>query len=118
MADKPKIGAGNVEIELDGVPYTLKPTLRAARMVSQNFGGFQKALAAIGNLDLDAYVSVIAAGVGAKASDVNEIAEAVWRTGMPGLADPVVTYLTNLANGGRPLDNAGGSGDENPQTDQ
>lgn len=113
MADKAKLGAGNVEIELDGEASTLKPTLRAARTISRQFGGFQKAIEAIGAMDLEAYIAVVMAGVGAKPADAEEMAEAVYATGLPDLTEPLIQYLTNLANGGRPL--SGGSGEENPQ---
>lgn len=115
MNDKAKFGAGNVDIELDGQKCTLKPTLRAARLISRQFGGFQKALEAIGGMDLDAYISVVTAGLSAKPEDADDIANAVYRNGLPSLTEPVIQYVMALANGGRPLSGAGGSGEENPQ---
>ena len=53
------------------------------------------------------------AGVGAKPAEADEIAEAVYTTGLPDLVEPLITFLTNLANGGRPL--SGGSEEENPR---
>lgn len=113
MAEKAKLGAGNVEIELDGEAKTLKPTLRAARTISRTFGGFQKAIEAIGAMDLEASIAVVMAGVNAKPAEGDEIAEAVFATGLPDLVEPLILYLTNLANGGRPL--SGGSEEENPR---
>lgn len=114
---KAQLGAGDVQITLDGETRTLRPTLRAAKGISAQFGGFQKAFENIAALDLDAYIAVVSLGLDAKGDEAKEVPDLVWRTGMPNLTEPIARYLSNLANGGRPIDDAGGSGDEDPQTD-
>lgn len=115
MADKPRLGAGNVDIELNGETRTLKPSLRAAKGISQQFGGFQKAFDSIAALDLDTFIAVVALGLNVTGEDAKEIPDLVWRTGMPNLAEPIARYLSILANGGRPIDDTGGEEQENPQ---
>lgn len=113
MTNKAKIGAGNVEIELDGETVTLKPTLRAAQTISRQAGGIMAAVERIGKFDLDVLTQVVALGLGREPKDV---ADAVWRTGMADLSAPVINFLSVLANGGRPIQqDEGGEGADDPQ---
>ncbi|WEX10279.1 hypothetical protein [Chelativorans sp. AA-79] len=112
-ASKARLGAGNVEIELDGETVVLKPTLLACQTLSRQAGGLSAAVEAVGRMDFDMLVSVIALGLNKKPNDV---ADAVWRTGMTNLIAPAIRFLTIVSNGGRPLEGTGGSEDEeNPQ---
>jgi len=112
MNKKSSIGAGNVEITLDGDTVTLRPTLKAAQSISRQAGGIMGAVEAVSKFDLDAITSIIALGLD---RPVKEVAEAVWRTGCSDLAPAVIKFLGILANGGRPLDDDGGEGDGDPQ---
>ena len=109
---KAAIGAGDVEIELDGEKAVLRPSLKAAQAISRQAGGIMGAMQALRTLDVDALTSVIALGLGKEAKDV---AEAVYRTGVADLTPPATLFLTMLANGGRPADDAGGEGGEDPR---
>lgn len=114
MAAKARLGAGNVEIELDGEPIVLKPTLKAAQTLSRQADGLLGAVQRVSRFDLDTITQVIALGSGQK---VTEVADAVWRTGVTELAEPVIRYISVLSNGGRPVDESGGGeGDADPQT--
>lgn len=104
--DKPRIGAGDVELDLDGERVVLRPTLRTAQRLSRQSGGLARAIERVGNLELDAMVEVVQAGTGKDGSD---IADKVWRTGLPPLAAPCIRFLSNLANGGRPASESEGS---------
>lgn len=110
---KPTLGAGNVEIELDGETVVLRPSLMAAQAISRQSGGISSAVRAVGNYDFDVIVSVVALGLGATGQDAKSIPEKVWRTGLTDLVGPVSTYLTIIANGGRPM--SGGEGEGDPQ---
>jgi hypothetical protein len=112
--NKARLGAGNVEIVLDGETAVLKPTLRAAQTLSRQHGGIAAAIEAVGKMDFDALASVIALGL--NRTDTKEVAEQVWTTGMTELAAPAIRYLSMLANGGRAPDQSGGDEqEENPQ---
>lgn len=112
---KAQLGAGNVEIELDGEKVVLRPTLRAAQAISRQEGGIMAAVQALSKLDIDALTGVIAFGLGKEPKDV---ADAVWRTGAADLTPPAARFLTILANGGRPSDSKGGEEGENPRKDE
>lgn len=117
MTTKAKLGAGDVQITLGDQTRTLRPTLRAARAISQQFGGFRQAFESVAKFDLDVFIGVITVGLGVSGSDAKEIPDLVWEAGMPDLTEPVSRYLSILANGGRPVDEDGGSGDADPQKD-
>lgn len=108
---KATIGAGDVNVMLDGEMVTLKPSLRAAQTISRQAGGIVACMQAVGRFDLDVIALVVAQGLGkVKSAEVNEVAEAVWRTGLTDIVPKVTEFLTVLANGGRPAS----AGDENP----
>lgn len=109
---KAQMGAGNVEIDLDGERVTLKPSLKAAQTTSRQAGGIIGAVDAVTKFDLDAITNIIALGLG---KEPKEVADAVWRTGVANLAPSVVAFLTVLANGGRHPDATGGEGGADPQ---
>lgn len=111
-----KLGAGNVTITLDGEDYTLKPSLRAAQTLSRQAGGLIAALEAVGRLDLDAMVSVIALGIGAEGAEAKALAEKVWRTGVADVSAPVTRFISIIANGGRPPEATGGEEDADPRS--
>ena len=112
---KTHIGAGNVEIELNGEAVTLRPTLKAAQNISRAKGGIASAIEAVGRFDFDVMVTVIALGLGAEGKDARELPDKVFSTGMADLVAPVISYLTILANGGRPVQETGGEGEADPQ---
>lgn len=112
---KTHIGAGNVEIELDGEIVTLRPTLKAAQNISRAKGGIMAAVEAVGRFDFDVMVTVIALGIGAEGKEARELPDKVWSTGMADLVQPVINFLTILANGGRPVQDNGGEGDADPR---
>jgi hypothetical protein len=110
------IGAGNVELTLDGQTVTLRPTLRAAQTLSKQSGGLMSAVQAVARLELEVITSVIAMGLNITTPrEINDLAEKVWSTGVVDLVEPVTKYLTILANGGRSVEAIGGSGEGNPQ---
>ncbi len=107
---KARLGAGNVDIELDGETFTLRPTLKAAQTISRLNGGIRPTLEKVGDLDLDVITNIIAVGLDKSPAD---IAEKVWLTGIPPLVGPVTDFVAIVANGGR-RPSAGGEEKENP----
>ena len=112
---KNHIGAGNVAIELDGETVVLRPNLKAAQNISRAKGGIMAAVEAVGRFDFDVIVNVIGLGLGVEGKEARELPERVYTTGLADLVGPVITYLTTLANGGRPVQETGGEGTEDPQ---
>lgn len=90
---------GDVTFTLDGKDVTMQCTVRAWKEINSVFGSFSKAFVRLSEFDAMAYVSVVAAGLGKKAS---EIEGAVFATGMPDLVRPTTDYIALLSNGGRP----------------
>lgn len=107
-----QLGEGNVPIKLDGVDLELKPTLFAATRVSALTGGFAPAVDAVRNLNLEVMTTVIALGLGLTAHGAKDIPEKVFGTGAISLMAPVIRYINILANGGRPLENTEGEGED------
>lgn len=112
MSKKTHIGAGNVEIELDGETCTLKPSLQACQALSRMRGGINNTVRAVGDLDFDAMVTVIGLGLGLSGKELKDLPEKVYETGLPELSGPLIRYLSNVANGGKPFDNGGSDEDQ------
>lgn len=114
---KTSLGAGNVDIELDGETVTLKPTLNAIQTISRQSEGIMGAVHKVGAFDFDMIVMVI--GLGLNMTDrraQRDLAEQVFSTGLADLIEPVTRYLSILANGGRPLPtDEGGEGGADPR---
>lgn len=98
-----------VEIALNDKTETLRCTLRAAKRVNAG-GGFAEVLRKLAVFDQDTYFGVVAAGLDKKVSDIED---AVFANGLPDLSEPLSTYVTMLANGGKSLKTAetGGTGE-------
>lgn len=105
------VNAGEVRISLDGKDLVLRSSLRAARAVSADQDGFVGALQRLARFDFDAFVSIIAVGIGKDASDIED---AVYEAGLETLVDPVSKYVGYLMRGGREAKKAG-EGDEAPK---
>ncbi|PSJ60744.1 hypothetical protein [Pseudaminobacter soli (ex Li et al. 2025)] len=112
---KAALGAGNVEIELDGETVTLRPSLQAAQTISRQAGGISSALSAVGRFEFDTIVTVVTLGLGLTGNDAKEVPGRVYRTGLSDLIAPLSIYLANIANGGRPA--AGGEEDQDPRSE-
>ena len=103
------MNVGEVEIELDGKKYTLRPSLGAAKRINA-MGDFQSVINKILSYDLSYYINVVAAGLDKRPQTLMEVGgvsmeEAVYKTGMHALVTPLSLYVGYLANGGKPVDN-------------
>jgi len=100
---------GEVEIELGGGKYILRSSLGAHKAVNHAFGGFTAALRELMAFNFDAYVSVVAAGLGKAPNQFLEenvekkitIEEAVYLAGLEDLNAPLSRFVGYLTNGGR-----------------
>lgn len=102
-----KITTGEVSIILGDDDKTLVPTLGAATRISRAFGGFQAAHQKLLASDLDAFVTVIQHGLGLKTeAETKGLREKVWSAGISSLMLPLVEFVSILANGGRPIEEA------------
>lgn len=98
-----QLTAGDVQIELAGETRILKPTLRAITMISQTYGGINKAREALVNQDFAACVAVIRYGLNLNDAQVKKLPDLVFATGVTAdLLVPLIRYLGILANGGKP----------------
>jgi hypothetical protein len=90
---KAELGAGDVDIDLDGKTVTLRYTLAADQALSRAFDGALAAAKSVQNFNIDAIVGVIAIGSGMKQSEILPI---VWRIGKGEFVAPLLTYLTGF----------------------
>jgi hypothetical protein len=117
----PSLGAGDVEVVLGGRTYVLRPSLDACRTLSRLSGGIRGAIDKCASLDFDTVVRVIQAGIGNnEARKLKNIEELIFEKGLMDDGDIVprcIDYLSNIANGGRPMreGEGGGSTEEDPQ---
>lgn len=111
--NKPSIGAGDVEIKLGDKTWVLKPSFRAAKVLSRRTNGFMGSVQAIAQLDIDAAIDVIKIGVGFtdNGMEKEQIGELVYSTGVAKLAAPLIRFVHILANGGRPPSDTVDEGD-------
>lgn len=104
-----QLGAGDVDIELDGKTVTLRYTLAADQLLGRNFDGALAAAKSVQNFNIDAIVGVIAIGSGMKQAEVLQI---VWKAGKGEFVALLLTYLTGFIQ----PPTLGGEEDGHPQT--
>ena len=90
-----------VEITLGDTAYTLKPSLRAARLVSA-MDGFVGAYQRLQRFDFATFVAIIAAGLPQRSpADMKALEEEVFATGVDPLFEPLTKFVNMLMSGGR-----------------
>lgn len=107
---KPEIGAGDVEIELDGETIVLKPSLGACQALCRAPGGLYRATPydapsvadRLTAFDLDTMALIIRAGLGLGPGAVKDLEEKIYNTGLLNLRLPLSNFVGIVANGGRP----------------
>jgi hypothetical protein len=108
-------GAGTIEIELDGKPMEMVPTLAACIAISNIAGGLNAAVQRIYQLDFQTMKLVIQAGLALNPRQAQKLDEAIYKTGLIALSAPCVDFVNIVANGGRALPEEGegeGEGDD------
>lgn len=113
MADNspmPKLGQGNITVSLGGETLELKPTINAAQVLSQRYGGLQDVQMKIVALDMNVITDVLCLGLGPRYASAKQrqwIAEKSFEAGLSddtgGIAAQAQMYVLSLMRGGRPL---------------
>lgn len=101
---QPEIGAGDIEIELDGNILYLKPTLSACQRISAMRGGLNASIEKCLQMDFDAICQVISAGLDLNPTQSKMIPEAVFKAGLYDVSAKAIEFISVVGNGGRPLD--------------
>jgi hypothetical protein len=100
--DPRPVNAGEVRITLAGEDRVLRSSLRAAKTVSASLDGFLGALQRVARFDHDAFVTIVAVGLGYdRRDDIEEVERKVFETGLPDLVAPVTKYVGYLMRGGK-----------------
>ena len=96
--------AGDVPITLAGETRILHPTLRAITMISNLYGGLNKARDALVQQEFAAACAVIRWGLNLNDNEAKRLPDKVFQTGLTSdLLVPLIRFLGILANGGKPL---------------
>lgn len=107
MADtdqQAEIGAGDVDLEFDGKPLKLRPTLEACIRLNNLHKSLRLTQQRVEAFDFDTICEVIAAGVPANPTQMkNLVVPGVYRTGMINLIAPCIEFIGVVMNGGKPL---------------
>lgn len=104
MAINVNPSAGDVEITLCGEDHTLKCSLQAAMALSAADGGIIRLTNRVRDFDMGVYITIISIGLGK--NKPKDLAEKVYQNGMLDLQVPLINFLTNLANGGKPFEDS------------
>jgi hypothetical protein len=102
--DRARIGIGDVEINLSGETKRLKASFRAAQSLSRQYGGFTDIVSRLSKIDFDVIEAVIAAGLHLTDAGRDGLAEKIYTNKPATLVGPCIKYVSNLANGGQPID--------------
>lgn len=98
---KHEIGAGDVKVELAGHgEVILHPSLKACTVLTGMPGGVIKLQERVMHMEFSAIKMVVEAGLGKTAKEMDDI---IFRTGLFDLRGPCISFLSIVANGGRPL---------------
>lgn len=101
MTDNPQPGMSNVEIVLNGTTYQMKPCYKAFQQINFEIpGGLVAALDKVGNADITALETIIAAGVGFTTEGRKKLGDWIFEAGINNLTTKAIKFLTVLANGG------------------
>lgn len=102
--DSARIGIGDVEISLGGETKRLKASFRAAQTLSRQFGGFSQIVDRLVKIDFDVIESVVAAGLHLTDAGRDGLSEKIYASKPTTFVGPCIRYVSNLANGGQPIE--------------
>ena len=101
---------GEMTIPFGDGTTTLTANLFAAKGISRHFGGFQQAMNKVASGDLEAFTAVVRYGMGIRSDTEGKFVEQqVFRAGILRLTAPLTEFVLICANGGKPIDDVGGS---------
>jgi len=90
-----------VEIDLSGETFVLKPTLGAAIGINAAFGGIFPAGQRAMSGDIAAIAVIIRHGAGLEQKAERELVEKVFRAGVPEVSARAMRFIGILMNGGK-----------------
>ena len=116
MGDTPNPHRGEVEIQLGGKTYVMRPTFEAIVEAETRTGlGLvtMASKAAVADLSLSHFTWIIVSGLKASGEDATykTVGPMVFEAGIESVHQPVVDYLTNALNGGKPMGEAKAPGE-------
>lgn len=120
-AELPRLGQGNLPFTLDGVTYTLKPTISAMQVLSNVYNGLQGVLDRLQRVDIQAIEDVLVQGLGPTFQGARQRKQLMEKVLGAGITDDTggfsllcQKYILILMRGGRPLpmDQEEGDADE------
>lgn len=99
---EPSVGAGDVEIFLDGKAITLKPSLDACIKISKmgGPGGMNTVAQRLANLDFEMFCDVVTAALAVNPVQAKSVPAAVYNAGMIHLLGPLLTFVRIINHGG------------------
>lgn len=112
------MGDGRIELELDGKPVALVPTLEACTEISKMAGGLAGAVERCRQLHFETICAVVGAGLEINGIRPNPtqrskfLPKAVYEAGVVGVAAYCMEFITVVSNGGRPLRSQDEDGDD------
>jgi hypothetical protein len=110
MIDTPAVSDGEMTVPFGDGTTTLTANLFAAKGISRHFGGFQSAMNKVASGDLEAFTAVVRYGMGIRSDTEGHFVEQqVFRAGILRLTAPLTEFVLICANGGKPIDDAGGT---------
>jgi hypothetical protein len=106
--EKPKPGATELPVIIDGEEMVLLPTFGAARAITQQFGGVHAAIERVLRADIEAVAEIVAFGLGyylPTKKPPKDLLERIWRTGMGddsgGVSQYCLIFLHMIMSGGK-----------------
>lgn len=98
---EPKIGAGDIEVVIEGQTLLLKPTLECCIKMSRSGVAGPRVLSEqCMALNLDAIAFVIAAGLD---KTIEQVQGPIFRTGTINVFAACIRFIHVVSNGGRPI---------------
>lgn len=118
MAVDDQIGGGYVELELDGKPCRLVPSLAACLEISKVGGGLSGADQRVRALHFETICAIIGAGLEINGEKLNPkqrqdlLPKAIYEAGVFAMMAKCIEFIAIVGNGGRAIPDLGDEGEE------
>jgi hypothetical protein len=111
ITNPPKLGQGDVRIELGNETFVMRPSINAMQIISSKYGGLNDAMDKIARTDIHVIADVISLGIGGNkfstAKGRQDLMQRMYEAGITddtgGCAERAQMYILMLMRGGRPL---------------
>ncbi len=110
------LNEGEVTLKLGDREYTLRPTLRAMKNLSALSGGMRGVYTGLISQDFAMVTQVVRHGAMVHDRDIDGLEQAIYKAGIndPVLM-PLIEFVRNLMNGGKPPADAPADGPNEPE---